>query len=53
MLIWASADFVGIGGGPALGRVGFSIAATRLANEARNQDLQLLMDGRGGGSLFD
>jgi hypothetical protein len=27
-LIWAFADFAWIGGGPALGRVGFSIAAT-------------------------
>jgi hypothetical protein len=43
--IWATADFVEIGGGPALWRVDFSIAATRLVNEARDRDSQAI-DGR-------
>jgi hypothetical protein len=38
----ASADLDEIGGGPALGRVGFRIAATRLADEARNEDWQAI-----------
>ena len=49
----ASADVVGIGGGPTLGRAGFSIAARGLANEALHQNCRLLMGGRRGGSLFD
>jgi hypothetical protein len=43
--IWGSVDFLEIGGGPALGRVGFSIAAARLVNEARDQGWQAI-DGR-------